>query len=118
MARLRFREAEMISPEGNPYSALAIYGATEAHEQCGLSTRPSWLPWWMSPLAHVLILAVLAYRTFYPVVWRRRCIYTPTCSAYSLQAIRKYGGARGLAYTVMRIQRCNGTMFRGGHDPA
>ena len=44
------------------------------------------------------------------------CIYTPTCSMYTLDAIEKYGVFIGCAKGAGRIMRC--TPFRrGGFDP-
>ena len=43
-----------------------------------------------------------------------RCRYTPTCSAYGIQALRKYGPIKGLWLTGKRILRCNPW---GGHGP-
>ena len=37
---------------------------------------------------------------------RVTCRFTPTCSAYGREAIRKYGFAKGSAKTVWRIARC------------
>lgn len=44
------------------------------------------------------------------------CKYYPTCSAYALEAIEKYGAARGGYLAVKRILRCN-PFSRGGYDP-
>jgi uncharacterized protein len=44
------------------------------------------------------------------------CRYTPTCSQYSILALRQYGAVRGTILTVWRILRCN--PFGGhGYDP-
>jgi len=37
----------------------------------------------------------------------QRCRYYPSCSTYSLQAIRAHGPIKGLALTVWRVLRCN-----------
>ena len=44
------------------------------------------------------------------------CRYTPSCSAYGLEAIRKYGPWKGSWLALRRILRCNPW---GGHgyDP-
>jgi len=46
-----------------------------------------------------------------------RCIYKPTCSDYTIQAIRKYGLLKGGRISVIRMSRCNGLKFDGGFDP-
>lgn len=44
------------------------------------------------------------------------CRYTPTCSQYSIEAIKKYGPFKGGYLSIRRILRCNPW---GGHgeDP-
>ena len=44
------------------------------------------------------------------------CIYTPTCSEYALQAVRKYGFLHGGFLAVKRILRCH-PFHEGGYDP-
>ena len=36
-----------------------------------------------------------------------RCRFTPTCSAYALEAIRRHGACRGGTLAVKRICRCH-----------
>jgi len=44
------------------------------------------------------------------------CKYYPTCSTYALEAIEKYGAAKGGYLAVRRIIRCN-PFSKGGYDP-
>ena len=44
------------------------------------------------------------------------CRFQPTCSQYALEAIRKYGFARGSWLATKRIIRCN-PLSEGGYDP-
>ncbi|BDS13763.1 membrane protein insertion efficiency factor YidD [Aureispira anguillae] len=44
------------------------------------------------------------------------CRYTPTCSQYSLEAIKKYGPFKGSYLAFRRILRCN-PWGGHGHDP-
>lgn len=44
------------------------------------------------------------------------CIYSPTCSEYTYQAIAKYGVVRGVAMGVERLLRCH-PFSQGGDDP-
>ena len=48
---------------------------------------------------------------------RVRCRYDPTCSEYSIGAVREYGIARGLVMTVQRLSRCRRDVPLGTNDP-
>lgn len=44
------------------------------------------------------------------------CRYSPTCSEYAIEAIRKYGAVRGSWMAVRRLARCH-PFHAGGFDP-
>lgn len=44
------------------------------------------------------------------------CRFYPTCSAYSIEAIEKYGALKGLYLSFRRVLRCN-PFNPGGFDP-
>ena len=46
-----------------------------------------------------------------------RCRYHPTCSAYAVDAIRRFGILRGVVLAAWRVLRCN-PWSRGGVDRA
>lgn len=46
----------------------------------------------------------------------RRCKYEPTCSAYAIEAVTRFGAARGTLLAVWRLLRCN-PLSHGGFDP-
>ena len=46
-----------------------------------------------------------------------RCRFNPTCSGYSLQAVERFGIARGLVLSAHRIWRCRGSVPLGTYDP-
>ena len=46
----------------------------------------------------------------------RICIYTPSCSEYSYQAISKYGAIKGTYLGIKRILSC-APWGKGGYDP-
>lgn len=46
-----------------------------------------------------------------------KCIFTPTCSNYALEAIEKKGAFRGFFLSAWRVLRCNPFNKTGGYDP-
>ncbi|MBQ3231167.1 MAG: membrane protein insertion efficiency factor YidD [Clostridia bacterium] len=46
----------------------------------------------------------------------RCCRFTPSCSAYAIEAIEKRGIFVGLLLALYRILRCN-PFCKGGYDP-
>ena len=63
----------------------------------------------------VLIL-IRIYRSGISPLLAPACRYTPSCSAYAEEAVRKYGAARGSWLALRRLLRCHpwgGT----GYDP-
>lgn len=40
-------------------------------------------------------------------VFGKGCIFTPTCSEYAADSIRKYGVVRGIKLSVKRLSRCH-----------
>ena len=67
-------------------------------------------------VAHALSACIRFYRRYISPLLPDSCIYSPTCSAYALEAIGKYGAARGSWLAVRRILRCN-PFHKGGFDP-
>jgi len=63
---------------------------------------------------------MIALVTFYKRVispWLpASCRYTPTCSEYTIEAIKKYGALKGTWLGLKRISRCH-PWGGHGHDP-
>ena len=64
----------------------------------------------------LLLFLVRGYRRFVSPLTPRCCRYYPTCSAYAMQALGRYGAARGSILTASRLLRCH-PWARGGYDP-
>lgn len=45
-----------------------------------------------------------------------RCRFYPSCSQYTVEAVQKYGAARGLWLAARRVWRCH-PLNPGGYDP-
>ena len=68
-------------------------------------------------MKHICIALIRFYRKFLsPLKGRPCCRFTPTCSAYALEAFQKRGFFIGLILTIGRIFRCQ-PFCAGGHDP-
>ena len=62
-----------------------------------------------------LIVAVIKfYQKWISPAFPARCKYYPSCSAYTAEAISKYG-VRGVAMSIWRLARCN-PWSHGGVD--
>ena len=66
--------------------------------------------------AKFLILLIRIYQVTLSPFIGRNCIYTPTCSNYGIEAIRKYGAIKGGWLTIKRILSCN-PWGGSGYDP-
>jgi len=70
----------------------------------------------MSPLARLLALLVRAYQLVLRPILPPACKFVPSCSEYTIGALRTHGAVRGLMLAVWRLLRCN-PFTAGGYDP-
>jgi uncharacterized protein len=63
-----------------------------------------------------LIGLVRAYRLFLSPWLGSQCRFTPTCSAYALDALQVHGAGAGAYLAARRVLRCRPSC-PGGHDP-
>lgn len=59
---------------------------------------------------------VKGYRKYISPLKQPTCIYIPSCSSYSLEALERYGFIKGSYLSIRRILRCN-PFSKGGYDP-
>jgi len=67
-------------------------------------------------IRQLLVFLVKGYRLVLSPWLGSSCRFTPTCSAYSLEALETHGAAWGSYLTAARIARCH-PWCAGGHDP-
>jgi uncharacterized protein len=67
-------------------------------------------------IQRILITLVKAYRLLLSPWLGSACRFTPTCSAYALQALQTHGAGQGSHLVLRRLGRCH-PWCAGGHDP-
>ena len=67
-------------------------------------------------MKRLLLLLVQFYRSCISPLLQPSCRYYPTCSAYAMEAIERYGAWRGGWMALRRILRCH-PFHAGGYDP-
>lgn len=67
-------------------------------------------------LSRMAISFVLFYRKYISPLTKPSCIYVPTCSAYALEAYRRFGFWKGTYLSVRRVLSCH-PFHKGGYDP-
>lgn len=65
---------------------------------------------------NIFLMPIHVYRAVISPYLGPSCIYSPTCSAYMLDAVHKHGILKGSLLGITRILRCN-RAFMGGPDP-
>ncbi len=69
-----------------------------------------------SPVAIVAVEAIRWYQRAISPLLGPACRYEPTCSHYTLQAVERFGAARGIWIGARRLLRCQ-PWSAGGYDP-
>ena len=68
-------------------------------------------------MKRILLALIRFYRKYISgIKGYSSCKYYPTCSTYAVEAIEKYGAAKGGYLAAKRILRCN-PFSKGGYDP-
>lgn len=64
----------------------------------------------------VLIFLIRGYQQVISPLLPRSCRFVPTCSAYAVEALQRYGVIKGGWLAIKRILRCH-PWHPGGFDP-
>ncbi|GAB7089034.1 membrane protein insertion efficiency factor YidD [Marinifilum fragile] len=64
----------------------------------------------------IMILPIKFYQYFISPLTPSACRYTPTCSSYAIQALKKHGPFKGSYLAIKRILSCH-PWGGHGHDP-
>ena len=64
----------------------------------------------------ILVSGIKAYQRLSHALLFRNCRFYPSCSQYAIEAIERFGIARGAIKAIGRILRCS-PATDGGYDP-
>ncbi len=68
-------------------------------------------------LRRAFVIPIKLYRTYLsPMKGTPTCRFTPTCSAYAVEAVMEWGIVIGTVLALWRLIRCN-PFSKGGADP-
>ena len=70
----------------------------------------------MNILTYILIKLIKCYKFLISPLFGQSCRYLPTCSEYSIEALKTYGFFKGLFLSIKRILSCH-PWGQGGFDP-
>ena len=68
-------------------------------------------------MKNILLTLIKAYQKHISPCFPARCRYRPTCSQYAVEAITKYGAAKGGWLALKRFLRCHPFTKRDPFDP-
>ncbi|MFA7326269.1 MAG: membrane protein insertion efficiency factor YidD [Ignavibacteriae bacterium HGW-Ignavibacteriae-4] len=67
-------------------------------------------------MKHILIGLIRIYKSFISPLFPNTCRFHPTCSTYSMEAIKTHGSLKGIYLSIIRISKCH-PFHKGGLDP-
>ena len=70
----------------------------------------------MNILTYILIKLIKCYKFLISPMLGQSCRYLPTCSEYSIEALKEFGLVKGLFMSVKRILSCHPIKFLGGGE--
>jgi putative membrane protein insertion efficiency factor len=62
------------------------------------------------------VFLIKIYQFLISPIIGKNCRFNPTCSNYSLEALKKHGLVLGMYYSIIRISKCH-PWGGSGHDP-
>jgi putative membrane protein insertion efficiency factor len=70
----------------------------------------------MKTITNFLIKLIKLYKFLISPLFGNSCRYFPTCSEFSIEALKTYGFFRGLYMSLKRIFSCHPIKFLGGGE--
>ena len=70
----------------------------------------------MKILTNILIKLIKGYKFFISPLFGNSCRYFPSCSEYSIEALKKFGLLKGFFKSFKRILSCHPIKILGGGE--
>ena len=70
----------------------------------------------MNTLTYISIKVIKCYKFLLSPLFGHSCRYLPTCSDYSIEALKTFGFFKGLFLSLKRILSCHPIKFLGGGE--
>ena len=70
----------------------------------------------MNIFTNILIKLIKGYKYLVSPLFGYSCRYLPTCSQYSIDALKEFGFFKGLLMSIKRILSCHPVKFLGGGE--
>ena len=70
----------------------------------------------MNIFSNILIKLIKGYKFLISPLLGNSCRYLPTCSEYSIEALKKFGLIKGIYISLKRILSCHPIRFLGGGE--
>ena len=70
----------------------------------------------MNIITYIFIKMIKGYRFLISPLLGQSCRYLPTCSEYSIEALRTFGFFKGFYLSLKRILSCHPIKFLGGGE--
>lgn len=67
-------------------------------------------------MKYIIIVLIRFYQLVISPISPGKCRFIPTCSNYTLEAVRKYGSIKGTILGIKRVMKCH-PFNPGGYDP-
>lgn len=64
----------------------------------------------------ILVVFIRIYQYLISPLFPASCRFYPSCSNYSIEALRRHGPIKGVVLAISRILKCN-PLSEGGFDP-
>ena len=102
--RPQFSTAAVLADFLLPAALIVVVSVFALH-----STTALWVglcAYFLIRLKRIALWAILLYQKYASENIRNSCVFTPTCSQYTLEAIEKYGLIAGIIKGWKRLNRC------------